>query len=160
MRYIRLQEEIGQQVSDQALYEDLLIYHRAVSELPDDRYYDLIVAWVFHTYLIELAQFSPVISLYAVPEKGKSRTGKGMIHVAYRGVHVESPRDAYLIRFANDMNVSFFFDMKNIWKRFEKEGSEDVLLQRFEREPTYTAFCSRIRGRSKIPSPLRYLALR
>lgn len=133
LKFISLQEEIGQQVSDQALYEDLRKYHRSISELPDERYYDLLVGWDFHTYCIESSRYSPVLSFYALPEKGKSRTGRGMIHVAYRGVHVESPRDAYLIRFANNMNVTFFFDMKSAWKRFEKEGSEDVLLQRFER---------------------------
>ena len=81
-----------------------------LAELPGDEYYDLVAAWVFHTYLLEPVQYSPIICLFAVPERGKSRTGKGMINVAYRGVHVESLIDASLVRVANNLNASIFFN--------------------------------------------------
>jgi DNA primase catalytic core len=118
---------------DEALYYDLLAYHVDISELPGKAYYDLLAAWDMHTYLLEAVQYSPIICLFAVPERGKSRTGKGMIHVAYRGIHVESLRDAYLVRVANDLHASLFFDVKDIWWKAEKNGSEDILLHRFER---------------------------
>lgn len=118
---------------DEVLYEDLLAYHHAISELPAEEYYDLIAAWDLHTYLIEAIQYSPFICLFAVPERGKTRTGKGMIYVAYRGIHVESLREAYLVRVARDLQVSIFFDVRDIWQKAEKNGSEDILLQRFER---------------------------
>jgi hypothetical protein len=56
-----------------------------------------------------------------------------MIYVAFRGIHVESLRDAYLVRVAHDLQASIFFDVKDIWKKAEKNGSEDVLLHRFEK---------------------------
>lgn len=119
--------------SDQALYQDLLNYHKGISELPDESYYDLIVAWDLHTYLSEAVQYSPIICLFAVPERGKSRTGKGMIYVAYRGMHVESLREAYLLRATENFGATIFFDVMDIWKKAEKEGSEDILLHRFEK---------------------------
>jgi len=118
---------------DKELYDELLAYHKSISELPEDGHYDLIAAWDLHTYLSETIEYSPIICLFAVPERGKSRTGKGMIHVAFRGIHVESLRDAYLVRVANDLNASLFFDVKDIWKKAEKNGSEDILLHRFEK---------------------------
>ncbi|MFC1799402.1 DNA primase [Candidatus Eisenbacteria bacterium] len=121
---------------DAALYDDLLAYHKRISELPNEEYYDLIAAWDFHTYLLEQVQYSPIICLFAVPERGKSRTGKGMTYVAYRGLHVESLREAYLIRVANDLGVSVFFDVMDIWRKAERYGSEDILLQRFEKGAT------------------------
>ena len=133
LNHYELQRVLSQRESDGALYEDLLAYHKAVSELPGEEYYDLIVAWDFHTYLFETIQYSPIICLFAVPERGKSRTGKGMIHVAHRGIHVESLRDAYLVRVANDLKASLFFDVKDIWRKAEKNGSEDILLHRFEK---------------------------
>jgi DNA primase catalytic core len=133
LKFYDLQEVLPQRKGDGALYDDLLTYHKAISELPGDEYYDLIVAWDLHTYLLETLQYSPIICLFAVPERGKSRTGKGMIHVAYRGIHVESLRDAYLVRVAHDLQASLFFDVKDIWKKAEKNGSEDVLLHRFEK---------------------------
>ncbi len=128
-----LQQVLSQRESDGALYDDLLAYHKAISELPGEEYYDLLVAWDFHTYLLETVQYSPIICLFAVPERGKSRTGKGMIHIAHRGIHVESLRDAYLVRVANDLIASLFFDVKDIWRKAEKNGSEDILLHRYER---------------------------
>jgi len=118
---------------DRELYDELLAYHKAISELPEDSYYDLITAWDLHTYLLETIEYTPIICLFAVPERGKSRTGKGMIYIAFRGIHVESLRDAYLVRVANDLMASLFLDVKEIWKKAEKNGSEDILLHRFEK---------------------------
>ena len=119
--------------SDSRLYDDLVAYHQGASELPSEAHYHLIAAWDLHTYLLESAQYSPVICLYAVPERGKTRTGKAMTYVAYRAIHVESLRDPYIVRFAANFRGTIFFDVMNLWKKAEKSGSEDVLLGRFER---------------------------
>ncbi len=119
--------------ADGILFDDLVHHHKSISELPSDDYYDLIAAWILHTYLQETTQYTPIICLFAVPERGKSRTGKGMIYIAYRGIHVESLRDAYLLRAAHDLHATIFFDVKDIWGKAEKSGSEDILLHRYER---------------------------
>jgi len=136
LRFYEPGELLSQRDRDGALYDDLLSYHKAISELPGEEYYDLVVAWDFHTYLLEAVQYSPIIYLFAVPERGKSRTGKGMIHVAYRGIHVESLREAYLVRVARDLQASLFFDVKDIWRKAGRNGSEDILLHRFEKGVT------------------------
>jgi len=115
------------------LYSELLLYHKSISELPCENYYDLIAAWDFLTYLQEEIQYSPYIWFYAIPERGKSRTGKGCIYVAYRGVHVESLRDAYLVRLANNLGATIFFDVMDLSKKAERAGSDDILLARFEK---------------------------
>lgn len=132
-RLYEAQSKKSPQDCDKELYDELLAYHKSISELPEDGYYDLIVAWDLHTYLLETIQYSPIICLFAVPERGKSRTGKGMIYAAFRGIHVESLRDAYLVRVAHDLNASLFLDVKDIWKKAENNGSEDILLHRFEK---------------------------
>ena len=119
--------------ADSILYDDLLAYHKSISELPHEAYYDLITAWDFHTYLLDSSKYSPMICLFAVPERGKTRTGQGMIYIAYRGIHVKSLRDAYLVRVANDLKATLFFDVRDIWHKAEKNGTEDILLHRFER---------------------------
>jgi DNA primase len=122
--------------TDPKLFDDLVAYHRAISDLPSDAYYELIVAWDFHTYHLDSVQYSPIFSLFGVPERGKSRTGKGMIHVAYRGLRVESLRDPYIIRVANDLQVTLFFDVMDVWHKAERGNCEDILLNRFERGAT------------------------
>lgn len=119
--------------ADARLFDALVAYHRSISQLPSDAHYYLMAAWDIHTYLLEKFQYSPIICLFAVPERGKSRTGKALIYVAYRGIHVESLRDAYLVRVANDLGASVFFDVMNIWQKAEKNQSEDILLHRFEK---------------------------
>jgi len=122
-----------QRDTDDRLYEDLLNYHRAISDLPSAAHYHLIVAWVMHTYLLEFFHYSPILWFLAVPERGKSRTGKGMIHVARRGIHVECLREAYLLRAAQDLKATLFIDVMDLTRKLERSGSEDILLLRFEK---------------------------
>lgn len=132
-RWSERDKKLGDQKADSQLYDDLLSYFKDISELPSEAHYDLIIAWVFHTYLLESFQHSPIICLFAVPERGKTRTGQGMIYVAYRGIHLESLRDGYLVRVAHDLHASLFLDVMDIWKKAEQYQSEDILLHRFER---------------------------
>jgi hypothetical protein len=82
---------------------------------------------------MENFQYIPYLCLFAAPEMGKTRTGKGIIYLSYRGLHIESLRDADLIRVTDRFKGTLFFDVMSIWEKAEKMGSEDVLLQRFER---------------------------
>ena len=126
-------KEMSQEDSDRTIYETLLYYHKGISELPQEEYYDLLVCWDFHTYLLEFFQYSPVICLFAVPERGKSRTGKGMIYVSYRGICIESLNEAHIIRLANDFGASLFFDVTDIIRKTELNKSEDIILSRYEK---------------------------
>lgn len=129
------EEGIGQSAAtvDAALYDHLVDYHGRISELPSVEYYDLIAAWDMHTYLLEAFQYSPIIWMFAVPGRGKSRTGKGMVYVAYRGLHAESLREAYIVRMAENYGATIFFDVMDIWDKAKRNGTEDILLQRFEK---------------------------
>jgi hypothetical protein len=118
---------------DRELYDDLITYHRKISVLPLNEFYDLIVLWEMHTYLLENFQFSPMICLFSVPERGKSRTGKAMIYVSYRGMRVESLREAYIFRIADCFQASIFFDVQDLWQKAEDNQSEDIFLNRFEK---------------------------
>jgi DNA primase catalytic core len=118
---------------DHKLFVDLVAYHKSISELPSDEYYDFVALWVMHTYLFEHWEYSPILCLFAVPERGKSRTGKGVVFVSHRGVHVESLREAYLLRLASDYGATVFIDVLDLWRKAERSQSEDIILQRFER---------------------------
>lgn len=58
--------------------------------------------------------------------------GRAIITVAYRGIETETMREANLFRWSNDLGATIFLDVKNIWRKAEKENSEDILLKRFE----------------------------
>ncbi len=108
-------------------------YYRNIAELPSEEFYHLLVVWTLHTYLAEKFQYSPILCLYAVPERGKSRTGKGLIYVSHRGVHVISLREAYILRACHDLHATLFFDVMDLWEKVEKNNTEDIILSKFEK---------------------------
>ncbi|MBI3798213.1 MAG: hypothetical protein HY268_14765 [Deltaproteobacteria bacterium] len=123
--------------SDKAaqLYRDLVTYYRNLSELPTEAHYDLLTVFTLHTYTLDFPEVthSPELVLDAVPERGKSRTGKAITHVAMRGLRTETLREANIFRWSEDLGATLFFDVLNLWKKAEREKSEDLFLNRFEK---------------------------
>ena len=117
---------------DTSLFDDLVAYHAGVSQLPTDDHALLLAAFTAHTYIMERWQYSPILCLFAVPERGKSRTGKGIAYAAYRGMHTETLQEANLFRWSSDLGATLLLDVKDLWRKAEKRQSEDILLQRFE----------------------------
>ena len=115
------------------LYDEIISYHRGISDLPHEVYYDLLVLWDFHTYLLGKLHFSPIIYLYAVKERGKSRTGKGCVYISRRGVWTETVREADIIRWGNDHKAALGFDVKDAPKKFQRANCDDLILARFEK---------------------------
>ncbi|MDI6760880.1 MAG: hypothetical protein QMD05_08630 [Candidatus Brocadiaceae bacterium] len=117
-----------------ALCGELFDFLYNASEMPsDDYYHELLVPWILHTYLLEHFHYSPILCLYAVPERGKSRTGKTLAYLSCRGAVVESLRESNIIRLATDCRATIFFDCMGFWRKVEKNQSEDVILARCER---------------------------
>ena len=74
-----------------------------------------------------------MLLFFAVPERGKSRTGKSITYISYRGIHVVDLREANLFRFSQNLKATIFFDLMDLWKKAEKNGAEDILLLRYEK---------------------------
>jgi len=119
---------------DPDLYADLLAYLKRFSAL-DDQQWALVAHYVFLTYLHDHPEidYCPYILFYAVPERGKSRTGKSVSFVAFRGVHLIELREANIFRFSQNLHGTLFFDLMDVWKKAERSNSEDLLLVRFEK---------------------------
>lgn len=118
---------------DAPLFEDVVDCLKRVSELPSEEHYVLLAAWVFHTYLLEKADYSPTLLFFAVAERGKSRTGKVLTQLAWRGYHTETLNEASIFRFAQNFKGSIFFDVVGLQRKAERGNSEDILLGRYER---------------------------
>ncbi len=117
---------------DKALCEDMLTFFKSNSDLPNENYYILELAWVIHTYFLEQIQYSPYLHHYAVWERGKSRTLKGMIWMANRGLLVESLNPAYIVRMAAYWKAALAIDVLELWKKAENSEAVDILMNRFE----------------------------
>lgn len=93
------------------LYADLVTYYQSLSELPTEAYYRLLAVFTFHTYTLDFPEVthSPELVFDAVAERGKSRTGKAITHVAMRGLRTETLREANIFRWSEDLGATLFF---------------------------------------------------
>jgi hypothetical protein len=119
---------------DGKLFDDVIEYFKRFSYI-SDRYWPIVVLCVFLTYIQDCSDihYLPILLFYAVPERGKTRTGKAFIYVARRGVHQVDLREANLFRYSQNLQATLFLDIKNLWKKAERNGSEDILLLRYEK---------------------------
>ncbi|MBN2255253.1 MAG: hypothetical protein JW736_06070 [Deltaproteobacteria bacterium] len=126
---------------DTTLYDDLLSYLKRFSAL-DEEQWAIVAHYVFLTYLHDHPDidYCPYILFHAVPERGKSRTGKSMAYVCFRGIHLIELREATIFRYSQYLHGTLFLDLLDISKKAERGGCEDILLLRAEKG----AKCSRV----------------
>jgi len=126
---------------DETLYCDVLAYLMLFSAM-EDHQWAMVAHYVFLTYLHDHGDigYCPTLLFDADPERGKSRTGKSISNLAYRGIHVSELREANIFRYSQNLHGTLFLDLMDIWKKAERNGCEDLLLGRYEKGQR----CSRI----------------
>lgn len=119
---------------DHKLFEDLETHLRRFSFLPDHQW-TAVTLFAFLTYIQDHPdiRYFPMLLFWASSERGKSRTGKALSYVCYRGIHLVDMREANLFRYSANLRSVLFFDMMNLWKKAEQKGAEDILLLRYEK---------------------------
>jgi Holliday junction resolvasome RuvABC ATP-dependent DNA helicase subunit len=119
---------------DDQLFEDLISYLKRFSQLPDPEWH-IAACIIFLTYIQDHPDihYIAVLLFWASPERGKSRSGKAIIYVSFRGIHLVDIRPANLFRYSEHFKATLFFDMKDFWKKVERSGTEDFFLNRFEK---------------------------
>jgi hypothetical protein len=119
---------------DSRLFKDVLSYLKRFSYLPDGAWL-IVASAIFLTYLQDHSgvRHLPMVLFYAVPERGKSKTGKAATLVSYRGIHLVDIREAHLFRYAGHFKATLFFDCMHLWRNAQRNGAEDIFLLRFEK---------------------------
>lgn len=115
------------------LLTDLEQWHRDASDLARPEAYLLLALYDMLTYVIEQSDYMAIILLEGEAERGKSRTGCGVVCVSRHGMHLEGLRESHFIRDASDRQATLFIDLMNAWATAVRQGCEDVLLGRWER---------------------------
>lgn len=126
---------------DHYLYDDLIAYLKRFSAL-DNEQWSIVGHYIFLTYLHDNPgiDYCPYILFNAVPERGKSRTGKSIIYVAFRGIHLVELRETNIFRYSQHLHGTLFFDLLDISNKAKRSNCEDLLLLRYEKG----AKCSRV----------------
>ena len=119
---------------DANLYHDVLSYLKRFSAL-DDHQWSVVAHFIFLTYLHDHTDifYCPILLFNAVAERGKSRTGKSVSYLSYRGIHLSELREANILRYCENLQSMLFFDIMDVWKKAVQNRCEDLLLGRFEK---------------------------
>ena len=119
---------------DEQLFNDVGRFLKRFSYLPDSKWL-MITCFTFLTYLADFddIHYLPEMLFFAEPARGKSRTGKAVTYLAYRGTYLADVREPNIIRFSNNLHASLFIDTKDFWRKVQHNHSEDIFLFRFEK---------------------------
>lgn len=118
--------------NDEVLFYDIIEYFKKLSYLNDDQY--LILAnFVFLTYLLDRPEieYLPIILFSSVPGRGKTRSGKAITSIAYRGQNTIEAKEASIFRYAKYYQSTIFFDVTDFYKTSQKSNAVDMFLARF-----------------------------
>ena len=120
--------------TDGALFNSLVEWHQRASKLQNMGHYQLIALFDLHTWLADLADYSPYLTFQSRdPERGKTKAGQAVAWVSYRGIFTETLQEANLFRWSDSLQATLFFDVRDLWRKAEKRGADDLLLGRFQR---------------------------
>lgn len=97
------------------LFEEVISYIKSYLEMPHDYDYFIMALWVFHTYLIEKFNSTPLLYFYGVIETGKTRAGEVLYELAFRCERLTSPSEASIFREADYFKTSLIIDEIKLW---------------------------------------------
>lgn len=121
-----------QKDNDHDLFMSVLAFMKKASEMPKDEAYDLLSWWVMHTYLYERFDYSPIVAFIGAPERGKSRCGRAITMISYRGIETETLREACLFRWSENLGATIFLDVMDLEEKADRANSMDIILKRYE----------------------------
>lgn len=121
---------------DVKLYNDIMTWHADAVEYPDPDDYHVMTCYTFLTHFHTRYNEVPGVLMTGDKDQGKTRAGQAIVLPGYRGKYVETVKDAHIIRFRDDWEMTLFFDCLNFWGKVLNEGSEDVFLIFWKRGAT------------------------
>ena len=105
-------------------------------DLPDPALYDVLAAWIFHTYRMDWWQRTPIVMLYGPPDTGKNQVGGAVTYLSYRGEDHGMLTAANVFRGAQLLESTLFFDVSRLNLALRRDGLEEVLIKRTQKEGT------------------------
>lgn len=102
-------------------------------EMPLDSDYLILAMWVFHTYLIEKFNTTPILYFYGVKETGKSRAGEVLSELAFRAQRLTSLTEATLFRSVEMFKPTLIIDEIKLLGKGGNQGLADLIKTTYKR---------------------------
>ena len=115
------------------LVTEIDCFIKSYLEMPLDSDYLVLALWVFHTYLIEKFNTTPILYFYGVKETGKSRAGEVLSELAFRTQRLTSLTEATLFRSVELFKPTLIIDEIRLWGRGGNQGLADLMKTTYKR---------------------------
>ena len=115
------------------LVTEIEAFIRSYLEIPIESHYLILSLWIFHTYLIEKFNTTPILYFYGVKETGKSRAGEVLSELAFRAQRLTSITEATLFRSVEMLKPTLFVDEIRLWGQGSNQGLADLLKTTYKR---------------------------
>ncbi|MBN2396560.1 MAG: toprim domain-containing protein, partial [Candidatus Atribacteria bacterium] len=102
-------------------------------EMPLDSDYLILSMWIFHTYLIENFNTTPILYFYGVKETGKSRVGEVLNELAFRAQRLTSLTEATLFRSVELFKPTLIIDEIKLMGKGGNQGLADLIKTTYKR---------------------------
>jgi len=102
-------------------------------EMPFDSDYLILSMWVFHTYIIEKFNTTPILYFYGVKETGKSRAGEVLSELAFRAQRLTSLTEATLFRSVELFKPALIIDEIKLLGKGGNQGLADLIKTTYKR---------------------------
>jgi len=102
-------------------------------EMPFDSDYLVLSMWVFHTYIIEKFNTTPILYFYGVKETGKSRAGEVLSELAFRAQRLTSLTEATLFRSVELFKPALIIDEIKLLGKGGNQGLADLIKTTYKR---------------------------
>jgi hypothetical protein len=115
------------------LITEIDFFIKSYLEMPLDSDYLILTLWVFHTYLIEKFNTTPILYFYGVKETGKSRAGEVLSELAFWGQRLTSITEATLFRSVEMFKPTLIIDEIRLWGPGGNQGLADLMKTTYKR---------------------------
>ena len=115
------------------LLERIINFIRENLELAHEQEYLVCALWVFHTYLMEKFDTTPLLYFYGVKGTGKSRAGDVLAEIAYKCERLTSPTESVMFRTADLLKSTIIIDEIKLWGPDGNKAIESLLKSRYKR---------------------------
>jgi len=102
-------------------------------EMPLDSDYLILSMWIFHTYIIEKFNTTPILYFYGVKETGKSRAGEVLSELAFRAQRLTSLTEATLFRSVELFKPTLIIDEIKLLGKGGNQGLADLIKTTYKR---------------------------
>ena len=100
---------------------------------PRDGWSDVLTAWILGSHLHRRFSYFPLLYLPGEPERGKTRLGKAIVYLSFRGHYSPSLTPATLFRWREWHGVTILFDVGSVTSLLDNGEMLDFVLNSFER---------------------------